>query len=290
VSDEPNIQSAASSSPRIGDTRPAPQIGDTRPGTASVPPNTNTGGSPGQPGGQGGGNRRRRGGRGRGGLSQGNPQRQGGGARLAETPVEASAPEGAGEGGGRGKVRRRRGGERRTRAQGRYLMCVHTNQGTTHIATLEGRSMVEYTVAKGADETNQIDGNIYRGRVQNVLPGMELAFVDIGIPKNAVLYRGDVPSTDDVEGAPSGTTRIEEMIKPDRPIICQVTKNAIGAKGARLTQEVSMPGRFAVLVPNSSTIGISKRLPDGERAACARSSTTSSPSATASSFEPPPKG
>ncbi len=266
MSDEPNIQSAASSSPRIGDTRPAPQIGDTRPGTASVPPNTNTGGSPGQPGGQGGGNRRRRGGRGRGGLSQGNPQRQGGGARLGETPVEASAPEGAGEGGGRGKVRRRRGGERRTRAQGRYLMCVHTNQGTTHIATLEGRSMVEYTVAKGADETNQIDGNIYLGRIQNVLPGMELAFVDIGIPKNGVLYRGDVTfEADEMEGAPSNDKRIEEMIKSGQMIICQVTKNAIGAKGARLTQEVSIPGRFAVLVPNSSTIGISKRLPDGER-------------------------
>ncbi len=266
MSDEPNIQSAASSSPRIGDTRPAPQIGDTRPGTASVPPNTNTGGSPGQPGGQGGGNRRRRGGRGRGSLSQGNPQRQGGGARLGETPVEASAPEGAGEGGGRGKVRRRRGGERRTRAQGRYLMCVHTNQGTTHIATLEGRSMVEYTVAKGADETNQIDGNIYQGRIQNVLPGMELAFVDIGIPKNGVLYRGDVTfEADEMEGAPSNDKRIEEMIKSGQMIICQVTKNAIGAKGARLTQEVSIPGRFAVLVPNSSTIGISKRLPDGER-------------------------
>ena len=107
--------------------------------------------------------------------------------------MEASAPEGSADNGaGRGKVRRRRGGERRTRAQGRYLMCVHTNKEATHIATLEGRSMVEYTVAKGADETNQIDGNIYLGRIQNVLPGMELAFVDIGIPKNGVLYRGDV--------------------------------------------------------------------------------------------------
>ena len=93
---------------------------------------------------------------------------------------------------GRAKSRRRRGGERRTRAQGRYLMCVHTTKEATHIATLEGRTMVEYTVAKAADETNQIDGNIYVGRIQNVLPGMELAFVDIGIPKNAVLYRGDI--------------------------------------------------------------------------------------------------
>ena len=145
-------------------------------------------------------------------------------------------------------------------------MCVHTSAEATHIATLEGRTMVEYTVAKAADETNQIDGNIYVGRIQNVLPGMELAFVDIGIPKNAVLYRGDISfDMDDVEGTSPNDKRIEQMIKSGQTIICQVTKNAIGAKGARLTQEVSLPGRFAVLVPNSSTIGISKRLPDGER-------------------------
>ncbi len=182
--------------------------------------------------------------------------------------MEASAPEAAGSesAAARGKVKRRRGGERRTRAQGRYLMCVHSTPDATHIATLEGRTMVEYTVAKAADETSQIDGNIYVGRIQNVLPGMELAFVDIGIPKNAVLYRGDISfDLDDVEGVSSNDKRIEQMIKSGQTVICQVTKNAIGAKGARLTQEVSLPGRFAVLVPNSSTIGISKRLPDGER-------------------------
>ena len=145
-------------------------------------------------------------------------------------------------------------------------MCVHTSAEATHIATLEGRTMVEYTVAKAADETNQIDGNIYVGRIQNVLPGMELAFVDIGIPKNAVLYRGDISfDMDDVEGTSSNDKRIEQMIKSGQTIICQVTKNAIGAKGARLTQEVSLPGRFAVLVPNSSAFGISKRLGDTER-------------------------
>jgi ribonuclease E len=185
---------------------------------------------------------------------------------MMEAPVEASAPEAGGEASRQGRGRRRRGGERRTRAQGRYLMAVHTTSDGTHIATLEGRSMVEYTVAKNADETNQIDGNIYVGRIQNVLPGMELAFVDIGIPKNAVLYKGDVSfDVDDVDGSPRPDKRIEEMIRAGQTVLCQVTKNAIGAKGARLTQEVSLPGRFAVLVPNSSTIGISKRLPDGER-------------------------
>ena len=180
--------------------------------------------------------------------------------------MEASAPAFDGDDASRARKGRRRGGERRTRAQGRYLMCVHTAKDATHIATLEGRTMVEYTVAKAADETNQIDGNIYVGRIQNVLPGMELAFVDIGIPKNAVLYRGDISlNDDDLEGTTSNDKRIEQMIRSGQTVICQVTKNAIGAKGARLTQEVSLPGRFAVLVPNSSTIGISKRLPDGER-------------------------
>ena len=145
-------------------------------------------------------------------------------------------------------------------------MYVHGSHGATHIATMEGRSLVEFRVARAADETNQIDGNIYVGRVQNVLPGMELAFVDIGIPKNAVLYRSDVAfDSDDVDSAPKNDKRIEEMLKAGQTIVCQVTKNAIGAKGARLTQDVSLPGRFAVLVPNSQTIGISKRLGDGER-------------------------
>ena len=272
---------AVPASPKIGDTRPAPQIGDTRPSApregGSNAPSSNAQSSSGA-------NRRRRGGRGRGGQGGQGGQRQGGqnqggsgaanqsssnqrqNTRANEAPVEASAPEFDGDEAGRARKGRRRGGERRTRAQGRYLMCVHTTKEATHIATLEGRTMVEYTVAKAADETNQIDGNIYVGRIQNVLPGMELAFVDIGIPKNAVLYRGDVSlADDDIEGRAPSDKRIEQMIRSGQTIVCQVTKNAIGAKGARLTQEVSLPGRFAVLVPNSSTIGISKRLPDGER-------------------------
>ena len=120
---------------------------------------------------------------------------------------------------------------------------------------------------RSSNETTQIDGNIYVGRVQNVLPGMEAAFIDIGIPKNGVLYRGDVQfDHEDVESHRSGPAlRIEEMLRPGQTIVCQVTKNPIGAKGARLTQEVSLPGRFVVLVPNSSAFGISKRLGDTER-------------------------
>ncbi len=187
--------------------------------------------------------------------------------------VSASSDEGDDDGsanGKRGRSRRRSGRDRKGKQVGRYLVCVHVQPAMTQIAMLEGRSLVEHYVSRAADDTNQIDGNVYRGRVQNVLPGMEAAFVDIGIPKNAVLYRGDVRyDRDDIEGGGGGSSaaqpRIEDVLKAGQTILCQVTKNPIGAKGARLTQEVSLPGRFAVLVPNSSAFGISKRLGDNER-------------------------
>jgi ribonuclease E len=94
---------------------------------------------------------------------------------------------------------------------------------------------------------------------------MEAAFVDIGTPKNAVLYRGDVHyDPEDVEKGGAGA-RIEQLLKARQSIVTQVTKNPIAHKGARLTQEVSLPGRFVVLIPHSATYGISKRLPDDER-------------------------
>jgi len=147
------------------------------------------------------------------------------------------------------------------------MMCVHVRPDMTQIALLEGRTLVEHYISRATDDATQIDGNIYRGRVQNVLPGMEAAFIDIGTPKNAVLYHGDVRYDADDVDAPKGggQPRIEQMLKAGQTILCQVTKNPIGAKGARLTQEVSIPGRFVVLVPNSSAYGISKRLDDSER-------------------------
>ena len=164
----------------------------------------------------------------------------------------------------------RRGRERKGRPVGRYLMAVHVNPKATQIAVLEGRNLIEHYVSKPSDDVSQIHGNIYLGKVQNVLPGMEAAFVDIATPKNAVLYRGDVHfDQEDIEGGGNrkgqSNLRIEQMLKAKQTIICQVTKNPIGAKGARLTQEVSLPGRFVVLIPNSSTYGISKRLSDDER-------------------------
>jgi len=160
---------------------------------------------------------------------------------------------------------RRRGRTRKGRPAGRYLMCVHVRpDGHTHIALLEGRVLVEHSVSTAKDDDLSIDGNLYLGRVQNVLPGMEAAFVDIGTPKNGVLYRGDVTwDRGEIEGQ---QPKIERLLKNGQTVTVQVTKNPIGAKGARLTQEVSLAGRFVVIVPGEpNTYGISKRLPDDER-------------------------
>jgi ribonuclease E len=267
--------------PRIGDSRPAPKIGDSRPAPSS---GNGEGARGGDGGGDGGGQkrrRRRRGGRGRGrggqggnqgqGTKQGQSSKQGQSDKQgqrrggAPTPVEAITDDEAVELDEK-TLKRRRGRTRKGRAVGRYLMCVSVGEQATQIAVLEGRKLVEHHVSRPADDVSQIHGNVYLGRVQNVLPGMEAAFVDIATPKNAVLYRGDVQyDPDDVEGGRKAQPRIEELLKAKQAIVCQVTKNPIAHKGARLTQEVSLPGRFVVLVPNSTTYGISKRLPDAER-------------------------
>ena len=209
-------------------------------------------------------NQGRQGGQSGGGRGQGQNRNQGGG-RNAPTPIEAITNDEAVEL-DENTLKRRRGRTRKGKAIGRYLMCVHVGEHATQIASLEGRKLVEHQVSRPADDVSQIHGNIYLGRVQNVLPGMEAAFVDIATPKNAVLYRGDVHyDADDVEGKRHQQPRIEDILKAKQSILCQATKNPIAHKGARLTQEVSLPGRFVVLVPNSSTYGISKRLPDGER-------------------------
>ena len=184
-------------------------------------------------------------------------------APAATTSAQPAVPAGPVASDGTGV--QRPGRDRRGRPVGRYLMCVHIEHEATHIAVLEGRALIEHFVARPQDDANQIVGNIYRGRVKNVLPGMEAAFVDIGTPKNAVLYWGDVSyDRDDVERQ-AGADRIEHLLRPGQTIVCQVTKNPIGLKGARLTQEVSIPGRFVVLVPESATYGISRRLDDNER-------------------------
>ena len=256
--------------PKIGDTKapfvpaippPGPAIARSRPAATEAAPS---------------GTRKRRRGKGGGGQS-GGPS--GGGERE---PSERSADDDSRKRrrGGRGTkpkqpsaadlelIQQRGGRERNGRPIGRYFMGVQVRAGMAQVAVLEGRSLIEHYVSRPADDVSQIHGNIYLGRVQNVLPGMEAAFVDIATPKNAVLYRGDVQydQEDILDGGKKGNNaRIEEILKARQMIVCQVTKNPIGAKGARLTQEVSLPGRFVVLIPNSKTYGISKRLPDDTR-------------------------
>src|SRR2546430_1576872 len=211
--------------------------------------------------------RRRRGGRGRGRARGGDT---GTGAKTAPEAVRADL-------GADGAavsldelddtaLERRRGRTRKGRPAGRYMMAVHVRDDrTTHIGVLEGRSLVEHYVGSLEPDDTAIDGNIYLGKVQNVLPGMEAAFIDIGTPKNGVLYRGDVAyDPSDVEGGEK--PRIERVLRNGQAIIVQVTKNPIAHKGARLTQEVSLAGRFVVMVPGQpQTYGISKRLPEDER-------------------------
>jgi ribonuclease E len=162
-------------------------------------------------------------------------------------------------------IERRKGRMRKGRPTGRYLMCVSVKPDVgTQVAVLEGRSLVEHYVSRPTDTNTQIDGNIYLGKVQNVLPGMEAAFVDIGTPKNGVLYRDDVVFDEtEIEGR---RPKIERLLRNGQSVVVQVTKNPIGTKGARLTQEVSLAGRFVVMIPNQpGTYGISKRLSDDER-------------------------
>jgi ribonuclease E len=256
--------------PQIGDTRPAPKADPTPPATPAVtlPGGTSTSRK------QTRRSRSRSGGQGAGESRSAEPAAAPAAADSAATATEKSGR----RRGGRGRSKtgehtsthidasvlaERRGRERNGRPIGRYLMCVQVRDGMAQVAVLEGRNLIEHYVSRPADDVSQIHGNIYVGRIQNVLPGMEAAFVDIATPKNAVLYRGDVQY--DAEDIVEKDPRIEDILRARQLIVCQVTKNPIGAKGARLTQEVSLPGRYVVLIPNSKTYGISKRLPDDVR-------------------------
>ena len=140
-------------------------------------------------------------------------------------------------------------------------MVVRERQGSTQIAVLEDDVLVEHYVAQKS-QTSMV-GNVYVGKVQNVLPSMEAAFVDIGKGRNAVLYAGEVNW--DAVGLEGQPRRIELALKSGDPVLVQVTKDPIGHKGARLTSQISLPGRYVVFVPGGSMTGISRKLPDTER-------------------------
>jgi ribonuclease E len=142
------------------------------------------------------------------------------------------------------------------------VMVVRQHGDRTQIAVLEDGILVEHYVDKASHQSYV--GNVYLGRVQNVLPSMEAAFVDIGKGRNAVLYAGEVNF--DASGLEGESKRIESALKSGQSILVQVTKDPIGHKGARLTSQVSLPGRYLVYVPGANMTGISRKLPDTERA------------------------
>ncbi len=227
--------------------------------------------------------RRRRGGRGRGKKKAATAETETAAPETAEaaeaavaegegTPAEAPA---AAQAEAQISTRLRRRSMRATRTTTRRrreplpvvprvtdkLMVITEHGERDQIAVLEGRELVQHYVTRiGA---RSMVGNVYLGRVQNVLPGMEAAFIDIGRGRNAVLYAGEVNySPEDLEGSPP---RIEKVLRPGQSVLVQVTKDPIGGKGARLTAQISMPGRYLVLVPNADVTGISRRLPEQER-------------------------
>ncbi len=218
--------------------------------------------------------------------------------RVTEAPKQSpqkakqqkQGKKGGSKGGSQSKSRQRQGGnqrprqkggqDRRDRNQGRgrsadrrplpelpppsregikRQMLVRSRAHQTQAVVMEGPSLVEHYVA--SEETESLAGNIYLAVVRNVLPGMEAAFLDFGSSKNGVLYAGDVKGP----GGRRNKPRIEEVLKNGDKVLVQVVKDAMGSKGARLTGEVSMPGRYLVLVPDSDVMGISRRLPDEER-------------------------
>ncbi|MEU3302444.1 Rne/Rng family ribonuclease [Streptomyces sp. NPDC006678] len=142
------------------------------------------------------------------------------------------------------------------------VMVVRQNGDRTQIGVLEDNVLVEHYVNK--EQSSSYVGNVYLGKVQNVLPSMEAAFVDIGKGRNAVLYAGEVNF--EALGMANGPRRIESALKSGQSVLVQVTKDPIGHKGARLTSQVSLPGRYLVYVPEGSMTGISRKLPDTERA------------------------
>ncbi len=135
-------------------------------------------------------------------------------------------------------------------------MLISSKGGSSKIAILEGATLVEYYTAES--KSKSLVGNIYLGEVKNILPGMEAAFVSFGEQKNGVLYVADVSNS-------RRNSKIENILKEGQEVLVQVVKDAMGEKGARLTGQISFPGRYLVLIPNSRTKGISRRLPDEER-------------------------
>lgn len=187
-------------------------------------------------------------------------------AAIAKSGTRRSAKQGS-AGKAQGRSSARPGGiseeMRRSLVDGPpRVMLVTARHDRTQIAVMEDRSLVEHYVTRHEDVTYV--GNIYMARVQNVLPGMEAAFLDIGKGRNGVLYAGEV-LYDELDLEEGADERIENVMKPGQTMLVQVTKDPMGTKGPRLTMRLSLAGRYLVLAPNSDLFGISRKLTDKER-------------------------
>ena len=139
-------------------------------------------------------------------------------------------------------------------------MLISHDSSETRVAMLEDRELVELYIER---PKRSVVGNVYLGKVRDVLPGMQAAFVDIGLEKNAFLYVDEVITPEGVEGVPHRD--IQSLLKPGQQIMVQVLKDPMGTKGARVTTDITLPGRFLVLMPFSEFVGVSRKLPDDER-------------------------
>ena len=153
--------------------------------------------------------------------------------------------------------------------KGRYQMLVHSDSSHTHIAVMQGKQLTGYSISRDDYTEEEIYGNIYKGVVKNIYAGTEMAFVDIGTVKNAALHQNDMLTDQDdfdEQSQNRGLSPVDIALRPNQHVLCQVTKNPIAHKGARLTQEINLSGRYAILIPNRpSPLKISKKVPDSEK-------------------------
>ena len=162
------------------------------------------------------------------------------------------------------KTRSRRSSTQRTRAaKVRKEMIISVDVGEQRVAVIEDDTVVEVYLERRGERS--VAGNIYKGIVDNVLPGMEASFVDIGLERNGFLYVGEIVVPEGEEGRKKRGRRIQDLIARGEEVLVQAVKDPMGTKGARLTTEISLPGRFVVFVPYGEGIGISRRLEDEER-------------------------
>src|SRR6476619_5970457 len=171
----------------------------------------------------------------------------------------------------RGRGRRTTKTDTATRSNGsgnrapKTEIIVNVSNRETRIALLEDGQLMEYRV----EREERVVGSIFKGIVQNVLPGMDAAFIDIGLERNAFLHVGDLLPDEPMDNSPASMKRselrrrkIKDLLKPGQQLMVQVTKGSRGTKGARVTTRIALPGRYVVLMPEANNVGVSRKIED----------------------------